>query len=80
MKQPSLLEKAKLLIDEHIRPMIQSDGGDIEVVELTSSGVLRIRLVGACSQCSAAPMTVSFGIEAHIRDLLPEIKSVEQAS
>ena len=73
----TVLERATEVIESRIRPMIQGDGGDIEIVELTPEGVLRVRLQGACVNCSGSAMTVSFGIEAHIKDLIPEIKSVE---
>ena len=74
----SLFERAKEVVETLIRPMIQADGGDIEVIELTEYGVLKVRFSGACTQCAASATTLSFGVEAHIKDLIPEIKSVEQ--
>ena len=74
-----LLSQAKEIIEREIRPLIQSDGGDIEVVGLKDGGILLVRLQGACTNCSSSAMTLAFGIETRIKDFLPEIKSVEQA-
>jgi Fe-S cluster biogenesis protein NfuA len=73
-----LLQKAKDIVDSEIRPLIQSDGGDLEVVDLTADHVLKVRLQGACTNCASSAMTLAFGIEARIKELLPEITAVEQ--
>ena len=73
-----LFNKARQIIDSEIRPLIQSDGGDLEVVELTSDGVLKVRFQGACSTCASSAMTLAFGVESRIKELMPEINSVEQ--
>jgi Fe-S cluster biogenesis protein NfuA len=69
--------RAKKLVEEEIRPMIQSDGGDIEAVELTADMVLKVRLSGACVNCASSAVTLAFGIENRIRDEIPEILAVE---
>ena len=74
-----LLEQAREFIDKEIRPLIQGDGGDIEVVSLTDDGVLFVRLQGACVNCASSAMTLAFGIESRIKETFPEITSVEQA-
>jgi Fe-S cluster biogenesis protein NfuA len=74
----ALFEKAKALIETEIRPLIQSDGGDIEVVELSSDNILKVNLQGACVNCASSAMTLSFGIEARLKELLPELQGVEQ--
>jgi Fe-S cluster biogenesis protein NfuA len=61
-----------------IRPAIRADGGDIELVgfdELT--GVVRIRMVGACYACPMSTLTLKAGIEQRLRMLIPEVRSVE---
>lgn len=64
---------------ERIRPAVQSDGGDVEVVEITESNVVRVRLHGACVGCPSSKMTLQMGIERTLRDNVPEVQSVEQA-
>jgi Fe-S cluster biogenesis protein NfuA len=71
-------EKVQAVIDE-IRPRLQADGGDIELVEVTEDGVVRVRLQGACSGCPAAAMTLKAGVERLLRQRVPEVKTVERA-
>ncbi len=59
-----------------IRPAVQMDGGDIELVDLTD-GVVKLRLVGSCHGCPSSMMTLKMGIERAIRAEVPEITSVE---
>ena len=59
-----------------IRPAVQMDGGDIELVDVVD-GVVTLRLVGSCSGCPSSTMTLKLGIERAIRAEVPEIKSVE---
>ena len=61
---------------ERIRPAVQMDGGDIELVDIVD-GVVRLRLVGACHGCPSSMMTLKAGIERAIRNDVPEIKGVE---
>lgn len=72
----SLAEKVTNALDE-IRPFLNEDGGDLEVIEITSDNVLRIEFKGACSSCSMNNMTFKNGVEDAIRRLVPEIKGVE---
>jgi len=59
-----------------IRPAVQMDGGDIELVDV-ADGLVRLRLVGACHGCPSSMMTLKMGIERAIRAEVPEIKGVE---
>jgi Fe-S cluster biogenesis protein NfuA len=59
-----------------IRPALQADGGDVELVDVVD-GVVKVRLTGACGGCPMSQMTLKMGIERHIRKEIPEIKSVE---
>ena len=60
-----------------IRPAVQSDGGDLELVEVTAEGVVRIRLHGACVGCPSSTMTLRVGIERNLKNHVPEVRSVE---
>ena len=63
-----------------IRPAVQSDGGDVELVEVTPEGVVRIRLHGACVGCPSSSMTLQYGIENNLRERVPEVVAVEQVT
>jgi len=72
----SISERVALVIDR-IRPSVQNDGGDIELVEVTQDGVARIRMHGACVGCPSSNMTLRLGIEQNLKTYVPEIRSVE---
>jgi Fe-S cluster biogenesis protein NfuA len=59
-----------------IRPAVQADGGDLELVDVTSEGEVRIRLLGACIECPSANMTLKTGIEQNLMARIPEVTSV----
>jgi Fe-S cluster biogenesis protein NfuA len=59
-----------------IRPAVQADGGDIELVDVATDGVVQIRFHGACIGCPSSHMTLQMGIERNIRDKVPEITRV----
>ncbi len=73
----SLFERVQQVIDR-IRPAVQSDGGDVELVEITAGGVARIRLHGDCVGCPSSAVTLHTGIEQNIRVAVPEVVAVEQ--
>jgi Fe-S cluster biogenesis protein NfuA len=60
-----------------IRPHLKVDGGDLEIVEFTAAGILRIKWLGACESCNMSFMTMRAGIEQSLRAQVPEVKSVE---
>ena len=60
-----------------IRPAIQMDGGDIELVDVDENGVVRVRLVGACVGCPMSIMTLKAGIERILRERVPGVTEVE---
>lgn len=62
---------------ELIRPAIQADGGDIELVEITPDGVVKVRFQGACVGCPSSSMTLKMGIEHNLRQHVPEVSGVE---
>ena len=59
-----------------IKPSLQVDGGDVELVEVTSDGIVKVRLTGACAGCPMSQMTLKMGIERAIKQEVPEIKEV----
>jgi Fe-S cluster biogenesis protein NfuA len=60
-----------------IRPAVQSDGGDVELVGITPDNVAQIRLHGACVGCPSSSLTLQMGIERNLRTYVPEIRSVQ---
>lgn len=77
-----VLNKAELTVKineslEQLRPFLVADGGDMELVEITDEGVARVRLLGACSDCSMSLMTLKAGLEEAVKKVAPEIISVE---
>lgn len=68
-------EKVEQVINR-IRPAVQMDGGDIELIDVTD-GIVKLRLVGSCHGCPSSMMTLKAGIERAIQAEVPEIKSVE---
>ena len=69
-------EAVEAALDE-IRPAIQLDGGDVELVEITDDGVVRLAMVGACGGCPMAMLTLRAGIERLLYDRVPDIAGVE---
>lgn len=59
-----------------IKPSLQVDGGDVELVEVTPDGIVKVRLTGACAGCPMSQMTLKMGIERVIKQEVPEIKEV----
>jgi Fe-S cluster biogenesis protein NfuA len=59
-----------------IRPYLQMDGGDVELVDIVD-GIVKVRLRGACSGCPGASMTLKMGVERVLREKVPEIKGIE---
>lgn len=61
-----------------VRPMLQRDGGDVELVDVQDDGIVKVKLTGACSGCPMSTMTLKNAIEETIKNEIPEIKAVEQ--
>ena len=62
---------------EQLRPFLNADGGDMELVEITDDAIVRVRLLGACSDCSMSMMTLKAGVEEAVKKVAPEIQAVE---
>ncbi|MCP4179968.1 MAG: NifU family protein [bacterium] len=69
-------ERVEKALDE-VRPSLQADGGDIELVEIKDDGTVMVKLVGACSGCPMSQMTLKQGVENYLKKAVPEVKSVE---
>jgi Fe-S cluster biogenesis protein NfuA len=60
-----------------IRPSLQADGGDVHLVDISADGVIKVKLTGACGGCPMSQITLKEGIERYMKEVHPEIKSVE---
>ncbi len=70
-------DKIKQIIEEKIKPFLEADGGGIEFVAFDGeSGEVRVRLQGACAGCPGAQMTLSLGVEAALKEEVPEVSRV----
>jgi Fe-S cluster biogenesis protein NfuA len=70
-----LKEQVKEALDK-IRPALQRDGGDVELVEVTDDGVVKVKLTGACGGCPMSQMTLKMGIEKVVKQSVPSVQSV----
>jgi Fe-S cluster biogenesis protein NfuA len=68
-------EKVKKALDQ-VRPSLQADGGDVELVEVGEDGIVKVKLVGACAGCPMSQMTLKQGIERFLKSQIPEVKEV----
>ncbi len=62
---------------QKVRPSLQADGGDVQLVEVDEEGVVRVKLAGACGGCPMSQMTLKMGIEKILKQNVPEVKAVE---
>ncbi|WP_124726672.1 NifU family protein [Staphylospora marina] len=69
-------ERVQEVLDK-LRPYIQRDGGDVELVEV-EDGIVRVRLLGACGSCPSSTITLKAGIERALMEEIPEVREVEQ--
>ncbi|BDC98897.1 NifU family protein [Persicobacter psychrovividus] len=75
MKESPLLSEVELAL-ESIRPYLESDGGNVKVVEIIEDHTVKVELIGACGSCPMSPMTMKAGIEEAIKKQVPSIKEV----
>jgi Fe-S cluster biogenesis protein NfuA len=74
--EQTLEERVKEVLGR-IRPYLQRDGGDLEFIELTDDNIVRVKLQGACAGCPMSQLTLSRGVEAALKEEIPEVASVE---
>ena len=65
---------------KQVRPALQRDGGDIELVSIEENGVVKVRLKGACGSCPMSTMTLKIGVEKYLKEHVPEVKEVVQVA
>ncbi len=65
------------MVIDRIRPAVQNDGGDIELIEVSDAGIVKIRMHGACVGCPSSDMTLRMGIEQNLKAYIPEVTGVE---
>ena len=70
-------EKVQEVLNQ-VRPALQADGGDVELVDVSDDGVVSVKLTGACGSCPMSTMTLKMGIEKALMEQLPEVKEVVQ--
>lgn len=70
-------DKVEKVLDE-IRPGLQADGGDVELVDVTEDGIVNVKLTGACAGCPMSTLTLKMAIEKKLKEKIPEVKAVEQ--
>ena len=72
---PSIIDKIEEALNQ-VRPYLESDGGDIRLIEVTDDYVVKVKLLGACSDCQVSVMTLKAGVEQAIKKVLPQVKEV----
>jgi Fe-S cluster biogenesis protein NfuA len=77
IKEKPMKTKVEAALNK-IRPMLQADGGDVELIDVVD-GVVKVRLQGACAGCPMSQMTLRNGIEKMLKQEIPEVKAVEPA-
>jgi Fe-S cluster biogenesis protein NfuA len=75
MSMADIREQVKKALDD-IRPALQADGGDIEFVDV-KDGVVQVRLQGTCAGCPMSQMTLTNGVERHLKNVVPGVERVE---
>jgi len=70
-------EEVQKYIDK-IRPSLQADGGDVELVEVTEDGIVKVKLLGACSGCPMSTLTIKNGIEKTLKENVDGVQEVQQ--
>jgi Fe-S cluster biogenesis protein NfuA len=73
---PEILNKVNYALDQ-LRPFLEADGGDIELIDISDDFIARVKLLGACSSCSMSEMTLKAGVEEALKKAVPEIRYVE---
>ena len=74
-----MLNERVLAAIQDVRPSLQADGGDIELVSVSDDGIVKVKLTGACGSCPYSLMTLKQGVEAYLKKIVPEVKEVQQA-
>jgi Fe-S cluster biogenesis protein NfuA len=73
----ALRARIEAVLDDQIRPGLRADGGDVELVDIDEDNIVQVRMQGACQGCPSSTMTLTMGIEAALKALIPEIRFLE---
>jgi Fe-S cluster biogenesis protein NfuA len=76
MRQMTLREQVESTLQK-VRPSLQADGGDVQLVDVEQDGTVKVKLTGACRGCPMSQMTLKMGIEKILKQNIPEVKVVE---
>ncbi|OEG71834.1 hypothetical protein ATZ36_12445 [Candidatus Endomicrobiellum trichonymphae] len=72
----SLREKVEKAL-ESVRPHLQADGGNVELIDVNENGIVKVKLIGSCGGCPMAAMTLQYGVTNAIKQAVPEVKDVQ---
>ncbi|MDR3635072.1 MAG: NifU family protein [Isosphaeraceae bacterium] len=72
-----LCERIEAVLDQHIRPGLRADGGDVELVGIDADRIVQVRMQGACQGCPSSMFTLTMGIESTLKSHIPEIRFLE---
>jgi Fe-S cluster biogenesis protein NfuA len=72
-----LTAQVRDVLEKDVRPRLQGDGGDVELVEVSAQGVVKVRLTGHCAGCPFSAMTLAFGVEQTLKEKVPGVVRVE---
>lgn len=75
LEKQDIIERVEQAL-EQVRPYLKTDGGDISFVELTEDFIVKVKLLGACTDCSVNQMTLKAGVEQSVKKFAPEVKEV----
>lgn len=75
--QHALAQRIEAVLDQHVRPGLRADGGDVELVGVDADNIVQVRMQGACQGCPSATMTLAMGIESTLKAYVPEIRFLE---
>jgi len=76
-RRQDLRARVEAVLEEHVRPGLRDDGGDVELLGIDEENIVQVRLLGACQGCSSAVYTVTMGIEATVKSHIPEVRFLE---
>jgi Fe-S cluster biogenesis protein NfuA len=72
----TLKEKVTAALED-VRPALEAHGGNVTLIDVTDDGIVQVKLEGACKGCPMSQMTLTMGIERHLKEQVPEVKQVQ---
>ena len=74
---PELRDRIEAVLEEHVRPGLRADGGDVELVGIDADRIVQVRMQGACQGCPSSTITLAMAIESTLKSHIPEIRFLE---